>query len=249
MRMDLNSDVGESFGALKVGDDARIIPLLSSANVACGFHGGDPRTILAALELCAAHGVRVGAHPGFPDLVGFGRRQLQLTAAEVRTDVLYQVGALKGLARAAGVEVEYVKPHGALYNQAGRDEVVAGAIATAVAEFGGELAVLCRPGSALAAAAAAAGLRVTAEGFADRAYQADGSLAPRDLAGAVISDPAAAAAQALQLAQAGRVGVLGGGEVLVPVTSVCVHSDTAGAFEILVAIRAAWAAAGIEVGA
>ncbi|MBA2278060.1 MAG: LamB/YcsF family protein, partial [Chloroflexia bacterium] len=183
--VDLNSDLGESFGAFAVGHDDALFPLISSANVACGFHGGDPRVIEQTVARAAAHGVAVGAHPSFPDLVGFGRRALAATADEVRTDCLYQIGALAAFCRAAGVPLRHVKAHGALYNLAVKDATIAAAIAAAVRAFDPAPRFFAAPGSALEAAGHEAGLTVVREAFADRAYHIDGSLVARGQPGAV----------------------------------------------------------------
>ena len=181
--MDLNADLGEGFGAWPLGDDDGLLDIVTSANVACGFHAGDPVTMQRVCAWAATRGVTIGAQVGYHDLVGFGRRRMEITPADLLADVLYQLGALDAFARAAGTTVRYVKPHGALYNTAADDEVQAGAIARAVAAFDPSLPLLGLPDSALAAAARGAGVPFVAEGFADRAYRADGRLVGRDLAG------------------------------------------------------------------
>ena len=245
--VDLNSDLGESFGSFQVGHDDALFPLISSANVACGFHGGDPRTIERTLAQAAAHGVAVGAHPSFPDLVGFGRRAIAATPDEVRTDCLYQLGALSAFCRAARLPLAHVKAHGALYNLAVKDEPAAAAIAAAVRAFDPDLPFFAAPGSALAAAGHAAGLTVVAEAFADRAYHADGSLVARSQPGAVLTDPAEVAARMVRLVTAGVVPTVDGGELTLRAETICIHSDTPTAPALAVAIRAAFAAAGIAV--
>ena len=199
MRIDLNADLGESFGAWPMGQDALLMPLISSANVACGFHAGDPGTMRATVRLARAHGVAVGAHPGFPDLGGFGRREMELRPQEVEDLVLYQVGALAAIARSEGVRLQHVKAHGALYNMACRDEALAEAIAKAVVAFDPTLVLFGLPGSALLQAGLDAGLPVAAEAFADRAYHADGSLAPRSEPGSVIHDVDTVVARAVAM--------------------------------------------------
>jgi len=237
--IDLNADVGESFGRWTLGDDQALLPHLTSANVACGFHAGDPTTLRRTCELAVEHGVSIGAQVGYRDLAGFGRREIDIDAADLEADVLYQLGALDALARAAGAAVRYVKPHGALYHAVNRREHQARAVLGAVISFGrsrGEpLPVLGLPGSPFLRAATEAGVPVVGEGFADRAYRADGSLRPRSEPGALLSDPAQVAAQAVSLARAGSV------------RSVCLHGDTPGAAVAAAAVRTALAAAGIVV--
>ncbi|MDP9366271.1 MAG: 5-oxoprolinase subunit PxpA [Chloroflexota bacterium] len=245
--IDLNSDLGESFGAHRIGFDAELFPLISSANVACGFHGGDPRVMERTVAVAAAHGVAVGAHPGFPDLVGFGRREIAATPDEVRTDTLYQIGALDAFCRAAGLRLQHVKAHGALYNRAVKDPSLAGAIAAAVAAYDRGLVFLAQPGTALFAAAEAAGLPLAREGFADRAYNPDGTLVPRSVPGAVITDPEAAAERALRLVRDGRVATIDGQELELTVDSLCIHSDTPSAVAMAKAIRRRFDEAGIVV--
>ena len=246
-RIDLNSDLGEGFGAFRAGDDAALFPLISSANVACGFHGGDPRVMEWTVAAAKAHGVAVGAHPGFPDLVGFGRRELAATPDEVRTDTLYQIGALDAFCRAAGVRLQHVKAHGALYNHAVKDPALAAAIAAAAAVYDRGLIFLAQPGTALLAAAAAAGLPTAREGFADRAYNADGTLVSRRLPGAVIAEPEIAAERALRLVAEGKLTTIDGQELTLTIDSLCIHSDTPGAVAMARAIRRRFDAAGIAV--
>jgi len=235
VRIELNCDAGESFGPWRMGRDEELIPLVSAVNVACGAHAGDPLTIERTIALVVAAGAAIGAHPGYPDREGFGRRDLAMSAQELEASIVFQVSALAGMARAAGAELRHVKVHGALYNAAARDPGLAETIARAVRRCSPELMVVGPPGSALLAAADAAGLATQAEGFADRAYEPDGALRSRRLAGALIEDPAAAAAQALDLAASGRFETL------------CVHGDTPGAPEIARAVREALVAAGHEV--
>jgi UPF0271 protein len=246
--MDLNADVGESFGAWSMGDDAGVLASVTSANVACGFHAGDPRVMERTVALCARNGVALGAHPGYHDLRGFGRRPLPAEPAELEADILYQLGALAGFARAHGVSLTHVKPHGALYNQAAGDETLAAAIARAVARFDARLPLVGLAASRpMRRAAAAAGLRFAAEGFADRRYLADGSLVSRTLAGAVLSDPREAAEQALAIARDGVVRASDGSLVPTAVETLCIHGDTPGAAELARAVRTALEAAGIAV--
>lgn len=245
--IDLNSDLGEAFGAYTIAPDAELFPLISSANVACGFHGGDPRVMERTVAAAAAAGVTVGAHPGFPDLLGFGRREIVATPDEVRTDTLYQIGALDAFCRTAGVRMQHVKAHGALYNRAVRDRATADAIAAAVAAYDRGLIFVALPGSTLEQAAVAAGLPIAREGFADRAYNPDGSLASRRLPGAVITDPEEAAARAVRLAAEGRVTATDGSDLELTIDTLCLHSDTPGAVAIAQAIRRRFDEAGITV--
>jgi UPF0271 protein len=246
--MDLNADLGESFGAWTLGDDARLVEHLTSANLACGFHAGDFRVMEATVALCRDAGVAVGAQPGYPDLLGFGRRPLAFEPDEIESLVRYQIGALEAFCRAAGVDMQHVKPHGALYNQAAADPMLAGAIARAVARFSRELALFGLASSEpMAAAAADAGLRFVPEAFADRRYLPDGSLQPRGQAGAVIEDAADAAAQALMIVTDGAVVAVDGSRVALRAESICCHGDTPGAVEIAASVRSALAAAGVRV--
>jgi UPF0271 protein len=243
LTIDLNSDVGESFGAWHLGDDEALLPLITSANIACGLHAGDPGVMARTVRLAKRAGVAVGAHPGYPDLQGFGRREMSLAPAEVEALVLYQVGALAAFCRAEGLELAHVKPHGALYNQAARDRDLADAVARAVAGFGRSLVLVGLAGSALIEAGLAAGLRVANEGFPDRAYNPDGSLKSRRLAGAVLEKPEAVAAHAVQLAQAGLQ--IGGQRVRVD--TLCLHGDHPSAVANARAVRAALAERGVSL--
>lgn len=245
--IDLNSDLGEGFGPFHVGADEELFPLISSANVACGFHGGDARMMSRTVERAKAHDVAIGAHPGFPDLAGFGRRAIAASADEIRTDVLYQIGALAGIARAGGSSLQHVKAHGALYNLAVKDPAVAQAIAEAVRQFDRELLFFAIPGSALEAAGASAGLTVVREAFADRAYHADGSLVARSVPGAVIEDADVVAARIIRLVQDGVIETIDGDLLALEADTICIHSDTATAVPIARAIRARFADAGITV--
>lgn len=245
--IDLNGDVGEATDPHGMARDEALLPLLTSANVACGFHASDPLTIGTTVHLARRHGVAVGAHPGFPDRAGFGRRVLAVRPEECEADVIYQVGALSGFCRAAGVRLQHVKPHGALYHQASRDEGLADAVARSIRAVDPGLILVAPPGSALAAAGERAGLRVAREAFVDRGYAADGTLIPRGHPGAVIDDPRQAARQALALASEGRVRSVGGVDVSVPADTLCLHGDHPRALEIALAVREALAAAGVWV--
>ena len=247
MQIDLNADVGESLGPWPMGDDERLIPLVSSVNVACGTHAGDPLTIDRTVGLAADHGVAVGAHPGYPDLVGFGRREMELSADELEASIVYQVGAVATFAAAAGVPLRHVKPHGALYNRAARDPEQAATIARAVRRVSADLILVGLAGSAILRAGADAGLATAAEAFADRAYESDGSLRSRRLAGAVLADAGAAVAQALAIVRDGRVTTFDGGSVAVRADTICIHGDTPGAAEFARAVRSALEAAGVEI--
>jgi UPF0271 protein len=245
--VDLNADLGESFGRWTLGDDARLVTHLTSANVACGFHAGDFLVMERTVALCRRAGVAVGAQPGYPDLLGFGRRAMAFDPDEVESMVRYQIGALEAFCRAHEVELHHVKPHGALYNQAAADPGLASAIARATARFSRTLPLYGLASSeAMASAAADAGLRFIPEAFADRRYLADGSLQPRSERGAVLTDPAAAAAQAVSIA-AGAVTAVDGARVDLRAETICCHGDTPGAVEIAAAVRAALVAAGVEV--
>ena len=245
--MDLNADVGESFGRWSLGDDDAVLRSITSANVACGYHAGDPGVMRATVEAARAAGVAVGAHPGFPDLVGFGRRNLAASPREVEDFVLYQVGALAAVAAAEGVRLQHVKPHGALYNMAVRDRQLAGAIAGAVAAFDRTLILFGPPGSELLRAGEDAGLRTAAEGFADRGYAADGTLIPRESPGALVRNADEVVARAVRMARDGAVTSADGADVAVRVATICVHGDTPGAPELTRRIRTALEAAGITV--
>lgn len=246
--IDLNADVGESFGAWPMGADEALIPLVSSVNIACGAHAGDPATILRAAELAVRHGVTIGAHPGYPDLAGFGRRDLAMSPDDLRASIVVQVGAVRAAARVAGGDVRHVKPHGALYNRAARDEALAAAVAGAVRDLDPGLVLVGLAGSASVAAGRAAGLAVLEEAFADRRYEADGTLRSRTLPGALLG-PAAAAAQAVSIARDGAVIASGGERVAVRADTICVHGDSPGAVEVATAVAVALREAGVRMAA
>ena len=247
MKIDLNSDLGESLGAWRMGDDDAMLDIVSSANVACGFHAGDAAGILRTLERAAARGVAVGAHVSYPDLAGFGRRAMDIASADLVADVIYQIGALQGLARAAGTRVRYVKPHGALYNTIAHDARQADDVIAALRAVDAGLVLVGLAGSPLLARARAAGLRVVAEAFADRAYQADGALVSRREPGAVLHDADDVAARMLRLATEGVVTAIDGSTVHLRADSICVHGDSPGAVEMARRVRAALEGAGVEV--
>ena len=248
-RIDLNCDMGESFGAYTIGADEAVMSSITSANVACGYHGGDPGVMRKTVRLARAAGVVVGAHPGFPDLQGFGRRDLRLAPQDAEDMVLYQIGALAAVARAEGVELSHVKPHGALYNMAVRDRSLADAIARAVVAFDPSLIFFALPNSELARAGAAVGLNVALEGFADRAYEPDGSLTPRSHAGAVIHDLDVVAERAVRLIVSREVVATDGSTLVMHVDTICVHGDTPGAATLARAIRSGLERAGVTVAA
>lgn len=235
-RIDLNADLGESFGRYRLPDEG-LLPLVTSANIACGFHAGDPIVMRRMVDQAGRHGVAIGAHPGYPDLQGFGRREMALSPDEVEAVVLYQVGALAGLCRAAGQHLRYVKPHGALYNRAARDPATAGAIAAAIRAFDPSLPLLGLPGSRLEDGARTAGIPFAAEAFVDRGYQADGTLVPRGSRGALIEDPAACADRAARMVMDGRVEAVDGTILALRPDSLCVHGDGPTAERVLEAVR------------
>ncbi len=239
--------MGESFGRYSLGNDAAMLDIVTSANIACGLHAGDPLVMRHTVAMAMARDVAVGAHPGYPDLQGFGRRALSMGAEELEAIILYQLGALAGFVAAAGGRLIHVKPHGALYNTAARDPKVAAAIARAVMSFDPQLIVVALPGSALAEAAASEGLSVATEGFADRAYQEDGTLVPRSHPGAVIHDPARAAARAVQMVTEGTVEAITGETIDLEIDTLCIHGDTPNAPAIAQSLRRALEAAGVSV--
>ena len=248
-RIDLNADLGEGFGVWRLGDDEALLGVVTSANVACGFHAGDPSIMRRVCEQAVAGGVAIGAQVSYRDLAGFGRRFIDVAPAELADDVLYQLAALDGIARTAAGRVAYVKPHGALYNATVTHEEQARAVVDAVARYDASLPVLGLPGSALLRSAVRAGLPVVVEGFADRGYTAEGTLVPRSRPGALIDDPAAVAERVVRMAVDGVVVAVDGSLVAVDVASVCVHGDTPGAVELAHSVRAALTGAGLTVAA
>jgi UPF0271 protein len=247
MHIDLNCDAGESFGRYSLGDDAAMFDVVTSANIACGHHAGDPVVMRDTVALAAARGVAIGAHPSYPDLQGFGRRVIAMNPDELGAYVLYQIGALAGFAAAAGGRIVHVKPHGSLYNVAAQDDAVAVAVARAVAALDRTLIVVALPGSSLAYAAKAEGLRVAHEGFADRAYQDDGSLVPRSQRGAVIHDSQAVAARAVRMVVEHTVETVTGKVIPLHIDTLCVHGDTPNAPEIVRTLRHELETAGIAI--
>lgn len=245
--IDLNSDLGESLGAWSMGDDAAMLDIVSSANVACGFHAGDPAGILATLKAAHARGVSVGAHVAYPDLLGFGRRNMDVASADLVADVIYQIGALQGLAQAAGTRITYVKPHGALYNTIAHDSAQALDVITAIRDVDANLALVALAGSPLVRWAQDAGLRVVAEAFADRAYTPQGTLVSRREPGAVLHDSALVAQRMLRLVRDGVIQAIDGSLARVQAQSICVHGDSPGAVEMARAVRMALESDGVVV--
>jgi UPF0271 protein len=245
--IDLNSDVGESFGRWQLGDDDAVLALVTSANVACGFHAGDPSTLRRCCEVAARHGVTVGAQVGYRDLAGFGRRFLDAHPTELADDVTYQIGALSAMARAAGTTVAYVKPHGALYNAVVHHESQAQAVVDAVRAYDPELLLLGLPGSELLVRAEAAGLRTVREAFADRGYTPEGTLVPRSEPGALLEDPEEVAHRVVRLVTEGVVVAVDGTEVSIQAESVCLHGDTPGAVAMAERVRDRLAEAGVTM--
>ncbi len=244
-RIDINCDLGESFGRYELGNDAAMLRLITSANVACGLHAGDPVVMRQTVEQAAHYGVAIGAHPGYPDLQGFGRRAMQLAPAELEAYIIYQLGALAGFTQAAGTSLVHVKPHGALYNDAARDNDIAAAVVRAIAAFDANLIVMALSGSALELAARSQGLRVAREGFADRAYQPDGTLLPRSHPAALILDPAEAAARAVRIVTRSEVDTIYQKTLPLRVDTLCVHGDTPSAPKIAAQLRTALKKAGV----
>jgi 5-oxoprolinase (ATP-hydrolysing) subunit A len=247
MRVDLNSDVGESFGVYAIGQDPILFPHITSANIACGFHAGDPGVMRATVALARQHGVAIGAHPGFPDLVGFGRRDMNVTPREVEDFVVYQTGALLAIAAAQGMRLQHVKPHGALFNMAVRDRGLADAIANATAAVDRSLILFGLPGSELIEAGRRAGLRTAAEVFADRAYEPDGTLVSRRTPGAVIHDIDAVINRVVRMAAERTVVAVDGSVVPLDLDTICVHGDTPGAAGLAARVREALIKAGVDV--
>jgi UPF0271 protein len=245
--IDINSDVGESFGAYSIGADADLFPLITSANVACGFHGGDPRVMEQTVSRLASLNVAIGAHPGFRDLAGFGRREMVMSREELRADAMYQIGALKVFCDAVGVPLHHIKPHGAMYNMAAKDAVMAKAIVDAVVDAAPSAFMYAQPGSELARAAVQRGIRVAHEVFADRAYLASGFLAPRSMPGAVLHDPIEVADRVIRMTRGEPIPTVDGDPIVVEADTVCIHSDTPAAVAMASSLRSALDAAGVDV--
>lgn len=246
--IDLNSDLGEGFGAWNFGDDVAMLELVTSANIACGFHAGDPRSIGATVAAAADRGVVIGAHVGYRDLAGFGRRNMDVASEDLVAEVIYQIGALQALARSAGAEVRYVKPHGALYSTIVHDERQARDVVTAVSRIDPGLTLLGLPGSAVLAAAADAGVPTAVEAFADRAYTPAGTLVSRREPGAVLSDPELIARRMVELVQRGTIEAVDGTRIAVAADSICVHGDSPGAIAMARRVREELERAGVPLG-
>lgn len=245
-KIDLNCDLGESFGVYALGMDEEILPLITSANIACGFHASDPVTMRKTVKLATQAGVALGAHPGFPDLLGFGRRNMNVSPDEAKAYVQYQIGALAAFAKAQGAKLSHVKPHGALYNMAGKDMRLAEAVCEGIAEVDASLILLALSGSAMIEAAKRKGLRAASEVFADRAYDPDGSLVARTKPGAVITDEREAVRRVVRMINEKKVRAIDGTDIGIAADSVCVHGDGVHALAFVKNLRAAFAEAGIE---
>ena len=246
-RVDLNSDLGESFGRYSLGNDDKIIPLITSANVACGYHASDPVVMDKTIKMAKEAGIRVGAHPGFPDLMGFGRRNMDVSPAEAKAYTTYQLGALDAFCRANGMKMQHVKPHGAMYNMAAKDYALATAICEAVKEYDDSLIIMALSGGQLVKAAKDMGLRVALEVFADRAYEEDGSLVNRRKEGAMITDEDEAIARVIRMVKEQKVRTITGKDIDIKADSVCVHGDGAKALAFVERIRKTMKEEGIEI--
>lgn len=247
MKIDINCDMGESFGTYEKGEDEKIIRFITSANIACGFHAGDPMVIAKTVQFAKLYNVAVGAHPGYRDLIGFGRRDMETSPGEIKNYVLYQLGAVEAFTRAAGLELQHIKLHGALYNHAAKNEWAAAEVIEAVKSFDSGLCLFALAGSRLVEMARAAGLRVAREAFADRAYTGDGQLAPRKLSGAVILEPRKVRERVLKLAKTGMMTTIDGDDIPLDADTLCVHGDTPGSWQIAKNIREVLEEAGIRV--
>jgi UPF0271 protein len=245
--IDLNSDLGEGFGIWSLGDDEALLDVVTSANVACGFHAGDPNILRRVCDWAAARNVAIGAQVSYRDLAGFGRRSIDMDPSSLTNDLLYQIGALDGFARVAGTRVRYVKPHGALYNRVVHDQAQAAAIVAAVAAYDATLPVLGLPGSALLRLVEDAGLTGVPEAFADRGYTAHATLVPRTESGALLHDPEEISSRMVEMVTTGRMRSVEGEEITVSARSICVHGDTPGAVAMAVALRQALIEAGVEI--
>ncbi len=249
VKVDLNADLGESFGNYQIGNDEEVLKYVTSANVACGFHAGDPLVMEKTIKLALENQVAIGAHPGFPDLLGFGRRNMQLSPAEARAYIIYQISALQGFVKAEGAKLQHVKPHGALYNMAAADYKLARAIAEGVAAVDDQLILVGLAGSELVKAGQDVGLAVASEVFADRAYNPDGSLAPRVQKGAVIADKLEAADRVIKMVTQGRVTAIDGSNINIKADTICVHGDNCQAVEIVKHIRMRLSESSVQVSA
>ena len=246
-KIDLNSDLGESFGAYKIGSDADVIPLISSANVACGFHAGDPSVMAKTAALCKSSCCALGAHPGYPDLVGFGRRNMAVSPADVKAMTAYQIGALDAFCKASGIKMQHVKPHGAMYNMAAKDAALAKAICEAICEYDKDLILMGLANSEMITQAKAMGLKAAAEVFADRAYEEDGTLVARTKPGSMIEDEDEAVSRVIRMIKEGKVTAITGKDIDITADSVCVHGDGPKALAFVEKLRNAFAAEGIAI--
>ena len=249
LKIDVNADIGETADIDSAGNDERLLRIITSGSIACGFHAGDPVVMRRTVRMAANAGVSIGAHPGFPDREGFGRREMPLAPQEISDIVIAQIVELGAIAKAESVSLRHVKPHGALYNMSVRRAEIAEAIAEAVASVDKELVLVGLPGSELLSAGKRCGLSVAAEGFADRSYEADGSLTPRHIADAVLTEPQHAAERAVRMMREGKVLARDGSTLTLKIDTICVHGDTPGSFEMATAVRAALERAGITVAA
>lgn len=247
MRIDLNCDMGESFGVYTLGHDEAAMPYVTSVNVACGFHASDPNNIVKTIQKAKKYNLAIGAHPSFPDLVGFGRRAMAASQEEIYADVVYQVGALMGVCKSEGLMLQHVKPHGALYNMAEKDSKVAAAIGKAIKSIDPNLYMVCSCGSKMVEGAQAVGVKYVEEAFADRAYTKEGTLVPRREQGAVIHDPKVVADRVINIIMTGKVKAIDGSEVALKPQTICVHGDTPGAVDMIQEIRTRLVQEGIEL--
>lgn len=245
--IDLNCDMGESYGRWTLGADEVIMPFITSANIACGYHGGDPHVMRKTVELALKHGVAIGAHPGLPDLIGFGRRVMAVSPEEVKDYICYQTGALREFVRVARGDLQHMKPHGVLYSMCEKDEALAQAVGEAAMQSGKGLILMTLASGRYDATCRKMGCRVASEGFADRAYNVDGTLVSRKTPGSLITDSQAAAAQAMKMALEGKVRTIDGVEIDISVQTICCHGDTPGAEKIARAVREALEKAGVQV--
>jgi UPF0271 protein len=246
-KVDMNCDLGESFGAYKIGLDEEVIPFITSANVACGYHASDPVVMDKTVKLCKKNGAGIGAHPGFPDLVGFGRRNMNVSTEEAKAMIQYQIGALNAFCKAVGIEMQHVKPHGALYNMAGKDIKLAEAICEGIYEVNPELILLALSGSEMVNAAQNIGLKVAREAFADRAYDEDGSLVARTKEGAMITDEELAIKRVIKMVKENKVEAITGKDIFIKVDSICVHGDGPKALEFVKRIKSRLKSESIEI--
>lgn len=246
--VDLNCDLGESYGLFKIGNDEEVLRHITSANVACGYHAGDHNVMMETVKMAKAHGVRIGAHPGFPDLPGFGRREMKMSAKEIYNLTIYQIGALAAIAKSCGTKVVHVKPHGALYNMAAKDKTIADAIASAVADVDPALVLFGLAGGSLVKSGKEHGLQVAEEVFADRTYQPDGSLTPRSHLNAIIHDPEIAINRVIRMVREGRVEAVDGKDIEIKADTICIHGDEPRALDFAIKLKEALKEEGIKVG-